>query len=136
MKDGLIGLFRNGLVNELQENARPEKQENQHNRHAPQPPGEGPSKRVFRNVSRPKVKNQGVEEPSIALPILCCPNCTWKNGIADTLKEVRLVWHFIRLRHKLFLETIPPRSFTNSADGRHCQCWGKLLKLLPFISFS
>jgi hypothetical protein len=72
MKDGLIGLFRNGLVNELQENTRPQKQENQHNRHAPQPPREGPSKRVFRNASRPKVKNQRVEEPSISLAILNC----------------------------------------------------------------
>ena len=86
MKDGLIGLFRNGLVNELQENARPQKQENQHNRHAPQPPGEGPSKRVFRNVSRPKMKNQGVEEPSIALPILFCPSMClekWNSGYAE-----------------------------------------------------
>jgi len=63
------------------------------------------------------VKNQAVEEPAIPFSNLFCPQCAWENGIADTLKEVRLVWFIIALRHKLFLETIPPRLLTHSADG-------------------
>jgi UDP-N-acetylglucosamine 2-epimerase len=72
VKNGLLGLVRKRLVDELEQNSRSQKQENQNNRHAAQPPGEGPSKRVFRNASRPKVKNQGVEKPAVSFPCLFC----------------------------------------------------------------
>jgi hypothetical protein len=98
-KDGLVGLVRERKVNEFQEHTRPEKQEDQHNRHAPQPPGEGPSKGFFRNVSRPKMQNQAVEQTAIAVPSPSCPQCTWKNGVTDALKEV--CRHFILVKKML-----------------------------------
>jgi hypothetical protein len=84
-KDGLIGLLRKGLVNKLQKNPCPQKQGNQHNRHPPQAPGEGPLKGFFRDASRAEMKNQRVQEPSIALTLLSCPCCAWKNGKANAL---------------------------------------------------
>jgi hypothetical protein len=87
MNDGLVGLLRKGLVNELQEHPGSQKQEHKRNRHTSQTPREGPAKRFFLDVSRPEVKNQTVEEPAVSLPNLFCSCCARKNGIADTLKQ-------------------------------------------------
>jgi len=104
-KDGLVRLLRKGLVNKFQEKTRPQKQGNQHNRHAPQPPpGEGPLKGFFGDASRAEMENQRVEEISIALPILSCPCCAWKNGTADSMKKAWPIRHFVLLRHKLLFE--------------------------------
>jgi hypothetical protein len=60
-----MSLVREGLINKLQENASSQKEEHQRNRHAPQSPREGPAKRLFLNIPRPKVKNQAIEKPAI-----------------------------------------------------------------------
>jgi hypothetical protein len=101
VKDGLVGLVRERLVRELQKHTRAQKQENQHNRHASQPPREGPAERLFRNIPRSKVKNQAVEESAITLSNFLRSQYAWKNGIENTLKQIGAVRHFVLLRHRM-----------------------------------
>jgi hypothetical protein len=106
VKDGFIGLFRERLVNELQKHTRAQKQEHQHNRHASQPPREGPAERVLLDAPRPKVKDQAVEEPAISFPKLLGPQCARKNGITDALKESGALWRFVLLHRLFFGQTL------------------------------
>ena len=87
VKDGIIGFARKRLINEFEQNARPNQQEYQHDSHTSETPRERQSERPIRHGTGAKVQDKAVEKPSIAPLILHWALRTRKNRVSNALKD-------------------------------------------------
>ena len=105
MNNRFVSTVGNRLVNKFQHQSCSKQRKHQHDGHATKTPCQGESESAFLNASWAKMKNKAVKKIPITLTIRWSLQRAGKNGIADTLEQIELIWHGIVFLHiKRFLK--------------------------------